>query len=182
MFNLAEQHADYIKVMDLLHTCPSDVDLQLMIDGVNETLFNKYSLSADADFKNFIDKLPFYNYHAIKVYHLLKHELFNDPYYEIGDDDLETMITDDDIAKFKIYAAQNSVDVYVLFSGFIRLKLMEAVCQMGAVHIFYFILQNFSLTPSSSWLASAIIGRNTDIINECLKMVPIDHNCIKACI
>lgn len=48
----------------------------------------------------------------------------------------------------------------------------------GSVNIFYFLLSALNCEITEKCLSYAIIGRNTDIINECLKKYSVDDRCI----
>ena len=52
----------------------------------------------------------------------------------------------------------------------------------GSGNIFKFIQENYHMEITPECLHNAIIGGNTDIINECLKYHPLDVDCLKYAI
>ena len=105
----------------------------------------------------------------------------------------------DQIDKFKEYISQNQIknnafisipiltksDDEILFDSYPNhifsavLSLIEACAYFGSINIFFFLLSNQKYTISKKCLRYAIIGRNTDIINECLKENQMDLKCLR---
>ncbi|EAY01547.1 ankyrin repeat protein, putative [Trichomonas vaginalis G3] len=63
--------------------------------------------------------------------------------------------------------------------SFAYLSLIKACAYFGSVNIFKFLFSNLYSKLDNKCLRLAIIGRNTDIINDCLKDNAMDSECLR---
>ncbi|EAX92109.1 ankyrin repeat protein, putative [Trichomonas vaginalis G3] len=97
------------------------------------------------------------------------------------DTEAETMIMDDDIEKFKNYITQKPIeDIKIKIPVCNACSLIEACAYYGSVNIFIFLNSYKKFEITNQCLYCAIIGGNTDIINECSKICQINSECFKA--
>lgn len=93
-------------------------------------------------------------------------------------DEIYSIIFNDQIDDFRNYIVTNNLPRYVLDRFYNDIfTLLEACAYYGSVNIFYFLLSNNSCEITGKFLSNAIIGGNTDIINECLKIHNPDRIC-----
>ena len=89
----------------------------------------------------------------------------------------------DQIDKFKEYVSHESIES---FSANISVYQMhspiEACCYFGSVNIFFFLLTNLNVAMTPKCLLYSIFGRNTDIINECMKNIKMNKYALESTI
>ena len=93
------------------------------------------------------------------------------------------IIMNDQIDKFKEYVSHESIES---FSANISVYQMhspiEACCYFGSVNIFFFLLTNLNVAMTPKCLLYSIFGRNTDIINECMKNIKMNKYALESTI
>ena len=94
-------------------------------------------------------------------------------------EDFDIFIKDDQIDKFRNYVLENDLSFDIQFGN---CTTLEKCAYYGAINIFNFIVKNLNGTISQKCFHNAIIGGNTDLINECLKHHPIDAYCLNNAI
>ena len=160
------------------HNLRFSVTFLLAISVRNNKVFNIYS------FRNFILKILLEcNYKSKELYAQLYHLLNPSDKLNIKEDStLGKIIINDNIQEFRNYIVEHSLPGMLSFNSF-TLTPLEACCHFGAPNIFYFILnlpddicEDNYITDKC--LEQAIYGRNTDIINECLKECDWTTDCV----
>ncbi|EAY04552.1 hypothetical protein TVAG_244530 [Trichomonas vaginalis G3] len=93
------------------------------------------------------------------------------------EDEIQYIIMYDQIDRFREYVTNHSIDQFSMDAmQYYNLSLVEACCYFGSVNIFYFLISNYEIEINKKCLEMSIIGRNTDIINECMKNNELDRN------
>lgn len=98
----------------------------------------------------------------------------------------------DQIEDFKEFISENALEKIriripvipppLIYNFSSDLSAIEACCYFGSVNIFYFIITNLAGDVSEACLQLALIGGNTDIINECMKHQNLNPQCLKYAI
>ncbi|EAX89791.1 hypothetical protein TVAG_366950 [Trichomonas vaginalis G3] len=78
----------------------------------------------------------------------------------------------DDISTFKEIAASKALDKIIISIPSFSFSVIEAAAYFGSVNIFKFLRSEFQFKITHKCPEMSIIGGNTDIINECIKL---DH-------
>ncbi|EAY16927.1 hypothetical protein TVAG_150790 [Trichomonas vaginalis G3] len=89
------------------------------------------------------------------------------------------IIMHDQIDKFKEYITNNSLENETFnIPTYYYVSPIEACCYFGSVNIFYFLISNSreDINPNYNCLEFALMGRNTDIINECMKNTKLNSS------
>lgn len=92
--------------------------------------------------------------------------------------DLPYIIMKDQIEKFKEYVTNNELEDVLLPISYEPLSPIEISAYFGSVNIFSFLHHSLGFELTDSCFQLSIIGRNTDIINECMNCYHIDENVI----
>ena len=139
-------------------------------------LFNKYSLTT-AEVTKFLIETRF---EGMKITSN-NNEIFVFE-KDTTDDELNIMIMYDQIDKIKeffINISPEDIKINILSFSF---DVLEACAYFGSINIFIYLISNFNYKISDKCLKYAVIGRNTDIINECLKNKKVDLDILKDAI
>ncbi|EAY01008.1 hypothetical protein TVAG_154780 [Trichomonas vaginalis G3] len=97
-------------------------------------------------------------------------------------DEVENMIMNDDIEKFKNYVLSNSVDKITMnvpiFEGVDKSDLIEVCAYYGAVNIFNFLHSDMNQKITPMCYRLSVVGANIDIINQCNNETEFNLSCI----
>lgn len=181
-------YRDYINLFNELFTLNEETDLYDLAQRVKDILLIKYKVNPPYRFTSFIESLEMYNYKARDLYFILSCLIDDkEPVYQCRIlDELQTIILYDAIENFRDYIFRRGLPDKIYYYSFGNLTPLEASCIFGSVNIFYFLLNNSNLSYdeliTTKCLKNAIMGRNIDIINECLRYVDFDKECIETII
>lgn len=195
------KYHDFISAFESLYHLHSSEPIEDILQLILECLVEKYKISREILLKS-ISIASKFNYGSINLYSQIyeklqdhfsknqsdqKFEPFRRDVY-IGsyrlnkcfsDNEIDCIIMNDQIDKFKEYILHNDLKIAQNPGEFTNL---EKCAYFGSVNIFNFILMYFEEKITKICLHNAIIGRNTDIINECLKTQHIDGDCFNYAI
>ncbi|EAX93815.1 hypothetical protein TVAG_054200 [Trichomonas vaginalis G3] len=186
----AKPYSDFIGAFEKLFHIKSNESVECMCDIITNVLISKYQLTK-SQLTEIILKALQYNYTSGENYiKILKNigfdnkKLSNLTFPLEGS--VEFIVMHDQIDKFKEYISQaepkndNFLKIPDLNEyGHFNLSLIEACAYFGSVNIFFFLISNQKYAPSTKCLQYSLIGRNTDIINECLKDNKMDKDCLR---
>ncbi|EAY19346.1 hypothetical protein TVAG_452600 [Trichomonas vaginalis G3] len=207
--DLLKRYDDYFEVYDKLFNIKLSDSVDEFYQLVTN-FFNKYRISRITFFSSLMYAVK-YNYGSLMLYiklfnlinenypisqSLLSQKLLRsmEKYLHIitqeidnsfpKEDEIGYFIMFDQIDKFKEYAINHSVErLRMKYSAILRRNsILENCAYFGSVNIFNFLLTNSGFKITSRCLRNAIIGGNTDIINECMKSFQIDRDCFNCAI
>ena len=186
----SRQYADFIGAFEKLFSIQSSESVEEICNIISNVLISKYKLSVKKLTKITLMALQ-YNYASAENYaKIFKHIGSN--FKRISElifpseNSIEYIVMHDQIEKFKEYISQKRIDNDCVFleipdlvkyekiknyeyRPFVKLSLIEACAYFGSVNIFFFLISNQGCKRTNNCLRYSIIGRNADIINECLK-------------
>ncbi|EAY08316.1 hypothetical protein TVAG_401710 [Trichomonas vaginalis G3] len=188
----SKQYADFIEAFEKLFQIKYNESIEDICNIITNVLITKYKLSIK-QLKKIILMASQYNYSSRENYiRILEHIGADFSKIQASifpmEDSIEFIVMHDQIDKFKEYITQKRIELDLCFLRIpdisntfhsIKLSLIEACAYFGSVNIFHFLLSNQICEKTQNCLHCSIIGRNTDIINECLKDYEINIDCLK---
>ncbi|EAY22176.1 hypothetical protein TVAG_093500 [Trichomonas vaginalis G3] len=199
--NYEKKYADFIGTLEKLFCKKSNESVEDMSNLISNVLISKYQLSLKS-LEKIIKLAGQCNYAYVESYFKIL-ELICSKCTKITElksklpmeGSVEYMVMHDQIDKFKEYVSQKdvkfSLDIIDLkdFEGLndqdldacdsTNLSLFEACAYFGSVNIFIFLISTQQPKISKKVLLYSLIGRNTDIINECMKHKKMNIDCLR---
>ncbi|EAX98131.1 hypothetical protein TVAG_332410 [Trichomonas vaginalis G3] len=202
----ATPYLDFIKAFEKLFIIKSNESVEDMCNIITNVLILKYQLTKK-QLAQIIIKALQYNYASCDNYAKILKNIgmeindLSDLRFP-SEDSIEFTVMHDHIDKFKDYISQNKIkdkffkipilnniqiksdriNLSYYYRGKqenLNLSLIETCAYFGSVNIFFFLISNQKYTISKECLRYSLIGRNTDIINECLKKYLMDKDCLR---
>ncbi|EAY12912.1 hypothetical protein TVAG_430790 [Trichomonas vaginalis G3] len=186
----AKPYSDFIGAFEKLFRIKSNESVEDMCNIITNVLISKYQITK-SQLTDIILKAIEYNYASgenyIKILNNIGFENKNLPELTSPlESSVEYIVMHDQIDKFKEYISQRELknDIFLEIPQFHKesplcLSLIETCAYFGSVNIFFFLISNQKYTISEKCLRCSLIGRNADIINECLKENMINKDCLK---
>ncbi|EAY21306.1 hypothetical protein TVAG_166810 [Trichomonas vaginalis G3] len=179
----AKPYSDFIGAFEKLFLIKSNESVEDMCNIIKNVLISKYQLSK-SQLSTIILKALQYNY-ASKENYIKILEYFSELTLPL-EGSIEFVVMHDQIDKFKEYISQkelkndNFLEIYKTHElERFKLSLIETCAYFGSANIFFFLISNQKYAISKKCLQYALIGRNTDIISECLKENQMDKDCLR---
>ncbi|EAX96471.1 hypothetical protein TVAG_024820 [Trichomonas vaginalis G3] len=185
----AKPYLDFIGAFDKLFLIKSNESVEDMCNIIKNVLISKYQLT-ESQLSLIILKAIQYNYASLENYKEISKNLSYE-IKELSNLSFPSMspfifaVVHDKIDIFKEYITPKEFnsDIFLEIPSLERkesfnLSLIEACAYFGSVNIFNFLISNHNFTLSEKCLRCSLIGRNRDIINECLKYNQIDVDCL----
>ncbi|EAY05390.1 hypothetical protein TVAG_131240 [Trichomonas vaginalis G3] len=185
----AKPYSDFIEAFEKLFLIKYNESVEDMCNIITNVLISKYQLTKN-QLSTIIIKALHYNYASNENYiKILKN--INIDYMKLPElafpleGSIEFTVMHDQIDRFKEYISQkdlkndNFLEIPWSEKNSYHISLIEACAYFGSVNIFFFLISNQKYTISKNCLRYSLIGRNTDIINECLKENQMDIECLR---
>ncbi|EAY00638.1 hypothetical protein TVAG_134280 [Trichomonas vaginalis G3] len=189
IYDYAKPYSDFNGAFEKLFHIKFNDSVEDMHNIITNVLISKYQITKN-QLSQIILKAFRYNYVSGENYiKIFKNIGFDNKLSDLTfplEGSVEFIVMHDQIDKFKEYISQRELknDIFLeipdLNSGFrFKLSLIETCAYFGSVNIFFFLISNQNYTISERCLQFSLFGRNTDIINECLKGNKMDKDCLR---
>ncbi|EAX96249.1 hypothetical protein TVAG_205350 [Trichomonas vaginalis G3] len=186
----SKKYEDFIGALEKLFRIKSNESIEDMCNIINKVLISKYQLTK-TQLMMIITKAFQYNYSSGEIYvKILKNiGLISEEISKLTfplEGSIQFIVIHDQIDKFKEYFSQNGIknNKFIIIpilnkTNIVTLSLIETCAYFGSVNIFYFLISDQNYKISTKCLKYSLIGKNADIINECLKENQMDMDCLR---
>ncbi|EAY02909.1 hypothetical protein TVAG_169110 [Trichomonas vaginalis G3] len=198
-YEYLNKYDDFINTYDMLYHLQPNHSIDEFFQQIQTILIEKYKVQVDQIIRNLVNACKWnyrsidsyikilnmlftkYSQKTQDIKKIFRFGINNDMKYKSNDDEIcviesdanydeiDLIIMNDQIDKFKEFLIGKSPEDIKIYTSDFSLDVLEACAYFGSVNIFIYLISELKYQITYECQQFAVIGRNTDIINECIK-------------